>query len=126
MFSCSICPMKLLPVISHFHSDHFSHRLIPSTSRLRINYTPIERPLGEGIDIHRPPSAPSTDVYSSTIHYTRITLFIVACFSAALSVRQDCSCWKKCHVSSNSITTAKRYPGSFYRLLIFNNKNINT
>lgn len=95
MFSCSICPMKLLPVISHFHSDHFSHRLIPSTSRLRINYTPIERPLGEGIDIHRPPSAPSTDVYSSTIHYTRITLFIVACFSAALSVRQDCSCWKK-------------------------------
>lgn len=36
----------------------FSHSLIPSTSRLRINYISIDWPLGRGIDIHGPPSAP--------------------------------------------------------------------
>lgn len=35
----------------------FSHSLIPATSRLRINYISIDRPLGRGIDIHGPPSA---------------------------------------------------------------------
>lgn len=50
----------------------FSRSLIPSTSRLRINYISIEWPLGRGIDIHRPPSAPRPDVYSRAQepHYT--------------------------------------------------------
>ncbi len=46
-----------LPVISYFLGI-FSHSLIPSTSRMRINYISIDWPLGRGIDIHRPPSAP--------------------------------------------------------------------
>lgn len=77
----SIPALVLLPVISYFLGT-FSHSLIPSTSHPRINYIFIDWPLGRGIDIHRPPSAPSLDVYSTTqesgpMHYTRITLFIV-------------------------------------------------
>lgn len=52
-----ICALKCLPVISYF-LEVFSHSLIPSTSRLRINYISIDWPLGGGIDIHGPPSAP--------------------------------------------------------------------
>lgn len=82
-FCISWCVWVLifLPVISYFLGI-CSHSLIPSTSRLRINYIFIDWPLGRGIDIHRPPSAPRLDVYSTTqesgpMHYTRITLFIV-------------------------------------------------
>lgn len=50
------CVLGLL-VISYFLWI-FSHGLIPSTSRLRINYMSIEWPLDGGIDIHGPPSAP--------------------------------------------------------------------
>ena len=59
LFWC-VCAQKYLPVISYFLSVFFfSHSLIlPSTSRLRINYMSIEWPLGGGIDIHGPPSAP--------------------------------------------------------------------
>lgn len=52
-----ICSLLHLPVISSFLWI-CSHSLIPSTSCLRINYISIDWPLGRGIDIHRPPSAP--------------------------------------------------------------------
>lgn len=52
-----ICVLIDLPVIPYF-LGLFSHSLIPSTARLRINYISIDGPLGRGIDIHGPPSAP--------------------------------------------------------------------
>lgn len=72
----------LADIPSCYFLDPFSHSLIPSTSRLRINYISIDSPLGRGIDIHRPPSAARPDVYSTTqesdlMHYAGITLFIV-------------------------------------------------
>lgn len=56
-YSWCICVLIDLPVIPDF-LVLFSHSLIPSTARLRINYISIDGPLGRGIDIHGPLSAP--------------------------------------------------------------------
>ena len=75
-----ICALMCLPVISYF-LEIFSHSLIPSPSRLRINYMSIDWPLGRGIDIHRPPSAARPMCIPAHrsqgyMHY-RISLFIM-------------------------------------------------